>query len=423
MAETLTKQEQDKLLDQIKAARIASKRMAILGEIDKNQALGLIERELLESVEEIVSANKLDLEEARKNNTSAANIDRLTLNAQRIQGMAKGIRNIINIKEEIGRVEEGWTHPKGMRISKVRVPLGVIGIIYEARPNVTTDAIALAIKSGNGLVLRGSCHAWNSNLAIMAVVERALKQTNVPYEGIQFLQCKARESAKLMLSAKEYIDLVIPRGGEELNHFVTANSLIPVLGAGGGTCHTYIDETADLAKAIEIAYNAKVQRPSVCNSCETILVHKNIAKQTLTKLAARLREANVELIGDEQVQALVAGVQAATEEDWAKEYLDLKVAIKVVDSLEDAVDHINHYSTAHSDSIITENMANAEYFKRNIDSACVYVNVSTRFTDGEEFGFGAEMGISTQKMHARGPIGLRELCTYKYIIEGEGQTR
>ncbi len=423
MVETLTKQEQDKLLGQIKAARLAARKMAVLGENAKNQALELIERELLESVEEIITANKLDLAEATKNKTSAANMDRLTLTAQRIAGMAKGIRNIINIKEEIGRVEEGWAHPKGMRISKVRVPLGVIGIIYEARPNVTTDAIALAIKSGNGLVLRGSCHAWNSNLAIMAVVERALKQTTVPHEGIQFLQCKARESAKLMLAAKEYIDLVIPRGGEELNHFVTENSLIPVLGAGGGTCHTYIDESADIAKAIEISYNAKVQRPSVCNSCETILVHKNIAAKALPKLATRLREASVELIGDEQVQALVTGVKAATEEDWAKEYLDLKVTLKVVDDVQAAVEHINHYSTAHSECIVTENMENAEYFKRNVDSACVYVNVSTRFTDGEEFGFGAEMGISTQKMHARGPIGLRELCTYKYIIEGEGQIR
>lgn len=423
MVETLTKQEQEKLIAQIKAAKVFSRQMAALGENTKNQALELIERELLESVDEIIAANTKDLAEATKNNTSVANIDRLTLNAKRIQAMAQGIRNIINIKEEIGRVEEGWQHPKGMRISKVRVPLGVIGIIYEARPNVTTDAIALALKSGNGLVLRGSCHAWHSNLAIMAVVERALKQTSVPSEGLQFLQCKARESAKLMLAAKEYIDLVIPRGGEELNRFVIDNSLIPVLGAGGGTCHTYIDETANLANAIEICYNAKVQRPSVCNSCETILIHKNIAAAVLPKLALRLREAKVELIGDEQVTKLVSGVTAATEEDWAKEYLDLKVAIKVVDNLEDAVEHINHYSTAHSECIVTENMANAEYFKQHIDSACVYINVSTRFTDGEEFGFGAEMGISTQKMHARGPIGLRELCTYKYIIEGEGQTR
>ncbi len=423
MVETLTQQEQEKLLSQIKAAKAFSRQLAVLGETAKNQALELIERELLESVEEVIAANKLDLEEARKNNTCAANMDRLTLNEQRIQGMAKGIRNIINIKEEISRVEEGWKHPKGMRISKVRVPLGVIGIIYEARPNVTTDAIALAIKSGNGLVLRGSCHAWHSNLAIMAVVERALKQTTVPYEGIQFLQCKARESAKLMLSAKEYIDLVIPRGGEELNHFVTQNSLIPVLGAGGGTCHTFIDETADITKAIEICYNAKVQRPSVCNSCETILVHKNIAAKTLPRLAERLREAKVELIADEQVAKYVSGTTAATEADWSKEYLDLKVAIKVIDSLEAAVEHINHYSTAHSECIVTQDMVNAEYFKQHIDSACVYINVSTRFTDGEEFGFGAEMGISTQKMHARGPIGLRELCTYKYIIEGEGQVR
>ncbi len=413
--------EEELLLQQIKTAKAFSRQLAVLGESDKNQALAMIKEALLAATDSILVANQIDIEEAKRNKTCSANLDRLLLNESRIQSMAQGISKVINIPEEIARVESGWRHPLGMRISRVRVPLGVIGIIYEARPNVTTDAVALAIKSANGLVLRGSCHAWHSNLAIMQVVSKTLAQTKVPAEAIQFLHCKTRDSGRVMLSAKDHIDLIIPRGGEELNRFVTENSSVPVLGAGGGTCHVYVDEYADLDKAIEISYNAKVSRPSVCNSCETILVHKSVAERFLAPLSKKLE--TVAIVGDKTVCALIPSASPAQEEDWHREYLDLKVSIKVVQSLEEAVEHINHYSTAHSESIVTENMSHAEYFKRMVDSACVYVNVSTRFTDGEEFGFGAEMGISTQKMHARGPIGLRELCTYKYIIEGEGQVR
>lgn len=423
MVETLSKEEEIQLQEQIKAARKASRKLANIKESDTNTALNLIERELLESVNYILEANKKDLAVADEEGMEAALKDRLTLSHDRLRAMAQGIRSIANLKEVRGQVIDGWLHPKGMRISQVRVPLGVIGIIYEARPNVTTDAVALAIKSGNGLVLRGSCHAWHSNNAIIDVVKRALEQTNLPQDAIQFLQCKSRDSAKLMLAAKDDIDLVIPRGGEGLNHFVMSNSLIPVLGAGGGNCHTYIDKDADLEKAIKVAVNAKTHRPSVCNSCESILVHEQIASKVLPPLLKELQSAGVEIVGDQTVQNLGQGIAAATDEDWATEYLDMKVSIKVVDSIDEAIEHINSNSTQHSEAIITESMEAALQFKQEIDSAAVYVNVSTRFTDGEEFGFGAEMGISTQKMHARGPIGLKELTTYKFIIEGEGQIK
>lgn len=413
----------DGLNQQITQAKEASLAMSLLSESEKNLALELIERELRESVSEIIAANEKDLTNPDNADLTTALKDRLKLDSQRIMGMATGIRKIMAIPDPIGQVLEGWQHPNGMKITKYRVPLGVIGIIYEARPNVTTDAIALAIKSGNSVVLRGSRQAWNTNLAIMNVVNRALKQTKVPVAAIQYLADKSREGCKVLLRAEGLIDLVIPRGGEDLNKFVTDNSLIPVLGAGGGTCHTYIDEFADPDKAIAITVNVKVSRPSVCNSCETLLVHKARVDDLLRPLVEALQDKGVEVFGDQAVQAKCSGVEAATEEDWGREYLDLKIAVKVVDELAEAIQHINFYSTGHSEAIVTEDINNAELFKRMINSACVYVNASTRFTDGEEFGFGAEMGISTQKMHARGPIGARELCSYKYVIEGNGQIR
>jgi glutamate-5-semialdehyde dehydrogenase len=413
----------DNLNQQISQAKEASLAMSLLSESEKNMALELIERELRESVSEIVAANTKDLNNPENADLSRSLKDRLKLDANRIMAMATGIRKIIAIPDPVGQVLEGWLHPNGMKITKYRVPLGVIGIIYEARPNVTTDAIALAIKSGNAVVLRGSRQAWNTNLAIMEVVNRALKQTKVPMAAIQYLADKSREGCKVLLRAEGMIDLVIPRGGEELNKFVTDNSLIPVLGAGGGTCHTYLDEFADIDKAIAIAVNAKTSRPSVCNACETILVHNARVDDLLLPLADALQDKGVEIFGDQTVQVKCQGIEAATEEDWGREYLDLKVAIKVVDDIAEAIQHINFYSTGHSEAIVTEDINNAEIFKRMVNSACVYVNASTRFTDGEEFGFGAEMGISTQKMHARGPIGARELCSYKFVIEGNGQIR
>lgn len=411
------------LTQQIKDAKTASPMMVLLSESQKNFALELIERELRESVNYILEANAKDLDNPDNANLSPAMRDRLMLNSERIMSMANGVRKITNMKDPVGNVLDGWQHPNGMRITKVRVPLGVIGIIYEARPNVTTDAIALAIKSGNAVVLRGSKQAWFTNQAIVEVIMRALKQTEIPINAVQYLKDKSREGCKLILQAEGLIDLVIPRGGEVLNKFVTDNAIIPVLGAGGGTCHVYIDQFADFDKAIAIAVNAKVSRPSVCNACETILIHATVKDQILPRLVEALLSKNVEIIGDQELVDKFPFVTNATEEDWAKEYLDLKVSIKLVETIHEAIAHINNYSTGHSEAIITEDLQSAELFKRMIDSACVYVNASTRFTDGEEFGFGAEMGISTVKMHARGPIGAKELCSYKYIIEGNGQIR
>lgn len=418
----ISKLEAIDLNSQMEAAKKASMPMSLLSEQDKNQALELIARELLESSNHILEANKLDLEAGKKEGLSSALIDRLTLNEKRLDGMATGLRKIINLKDPVGVIEEGFINSDGLKISKVRVPLGVIGIIYEARPNVTTDAIGLTIKSGNACVLRGSQQAWNTNLAIMDVVERSLKQSKVPEGAVQYLKDKSRESAKALLAAKGLVDLVIPRGGNQLKDFVMSNALIPVLGAGGGICHVYIDALADLEKAIRISHNAKVQRPGVCNACETILIHKDIKDMILMPLTAELANSAVEIVGDQEVQAALP-CTPAIEEDWATEYLDLKVSIKVVDNLAEAIEHINRYSTGHSDAIITEDYSAAQAFTRTVDSGAVYVNASTRFTDGEVFGMGAEIGISTQKMHARGPIGLKELCSYKYIIEGSGQSR
>jgi glutamate-5-semialdehyde dehydrogenase len=409
------------LLEQIHTAKKNSAKMAMLAEGQKNYALELIERELRESTNYIIEANKKDLENPANADLPAAMRDRLLLDAKRIMSMANGIRKIINIKDPIANVLDGWRHPNGLKITKVRVPLGVIGIIYEARPNVTTDAVALAIKSGNAMVLRGSKQAIHTNSAIMDVVTRALKQTSVPIEAIQYLSDRTREGCKLLLGAVGLIDLVIPRGGETLNKFVTDNALVPVLGAGGGTCHLYIDEFADIDKAINIAINAKTSRPSVCNACESILIHETLKDVVLPLLAEKLLQYNVEILGDQGVQKSLPFAIPVT--DWSKEHLDLKVSIKIVNSIEEAIEHINLYSTSHSETIVTEDRTHADMFMRMIDSACVYINASTRFTDGEEFGFGAEMGISTQKMHARGPIGVKELCSYKYIIEGNGQTR
>ncbi len=411
------------LNQQIRKAKQASLQMAILSSSDKNLALELIERELRESINYIIEANKKDLSNPENADLTAALRDRLMLDAERIMSMATSVRKITNMPDPVGNALDGWLHPNGMRITKVRVPLGVIGIIYEARPNVTVDAIALAIKSGNAVVLKGSRQAWYTNNAIMEVIARVLKQTKVPLEAIQYLHDRSRSGCKVLLQASGLIDLVIPRGGETLNKFVVDNSLIPVLGAGGGVCHTYIDEHADIAKAITIAVNAKVSRPSVCNSCETILVHSKIADKVLSPLMDALTAKKVEIIADKFISAKFPSVTAATDESWSMEYLDLKVSMKVVGDIKEAINHINFYSTGHSEAIVTEDLSSTELFKRMINSACVYINASTRFTDGEEFGFGAEMGISTQKLHARGPIGAKELCTYKFIIEGNGQIR
>lgn len=410
-------------IDQLKLAKESSRKLANTTEEERNKALELIAEELLKSESFIVLENQKDISEGKKNNLSDALLDRLLLNEKRLAGMASGIKKVIAQKDPIGKTLDIKKHSNGMTIEKVSVPLGVICVIYEARPNVTTDAVALALKSGNAIILRGSQHATCSNQAIVSVINKALSKSSLNPDVVQFISSKDREETIKILERDEYIDLVIPRGGEDLKNFVQKHSKIPVIGAGGGTCHLFIDETADEKTGLEIAINAKTQRPGVCNAIETILVHKNISKTFLPNLDKRLKEKNVEIFACDKTKNIIKDAKDATEEDWCKEYLDLKVAIKVVDSIDEAINHINKYGTKHSESIITKDKTNTKKFQNEIDAACVYVNASTRFTDGEEFGFGAEVGISTQKLHARGPIGLEQLVTYKYLINGEGQSR
>ena len=411
-------------LSQLKAAKDASRKLTKSTNEERNKALDSISNELINSKDKLLSANQKDLEEGKKNNLSSALLDRLLLSEHRLKEMANGVQKVLAQSDPIGKYLATWKHPQGMDITKITVPLGVVCVIYEARPNVTIDAVSLSIKSGNAIVLRGSQHSINSNQAITDVIHKALsKCISIDPNAVQFISKKDREETIKILEAKEYIDLVIPRGGEDLKDFVLKYSKIPVIGAGGGTCHLFIDESTKEKMTLDIAINSKTQRPGVCNSIETILVHKNIAATILPKLEKALLEKNVEIFGCEKTREYVKSAKLATEEDWYKEYLDLKVAVKIVDSLEEAVDHINKYGTKHSESILTEDKNNAKKFQEEVDAACVYVNASTRFTDGEEFGFGSEIGISTQKLHARGPIALEQLVTYKYLISGSGQIR
>ena len=415
-------------IEQLKLAKKASRKLAKSSNKERNEALELMSKGLLESKDQILNANQKDIEEGRKNNLSNALLDRLILNEKRLIGMAESIKKVIAQSDPIGKVLKTWKHERGMNIQQISVPLGVVCVIYEARPNVTTDAISLALKSGNAIILRGSQHARNSNQAIIDVIHKALvrafcEMPLIDPNIIQFVSNKEHEETITILEAIEYVDLIIPRGGEELKNFVLKYSKIPVIGAGGGTCHLFIDESAEEKMTLDIAVNAKTQRPGVCNAIETILIHKNIAKDILPKLEISLKSKNVEIFGCDGTKKIISNVKPACEDDWYKEYLDLKIAVKIVNSLEEAIDHINKYGTKHSESIITENKDNGKKFQEEVDAACVYVNTSTRFTDGEEFGFGAEIGISTQKLHARGPIALEQLVTYKYLIMGEGQIR
>ena len=410
-------------ISKLKAAKSASCKLAQASNELRNEVLEMISTLILDKKDSILLANQKDIEEGKINKLPNALLDRLLLNEKRLVSMSESIKKVALQKDPIGQILTSWKHPKGMNIQKITVPLGVVCVIYEARPNVTTDAVSLAIKSGNAIVLRGSQHAINSNQAIVDVIQNALSKTKLDPNIVQFILSKERDETIKILEAKEYVDLVIPRGGEDLKDFVLKHSRIPVIGAGGGTCHLFIDETGEEKTALEIAINAKTQRPGVCNAIETILVHKNIAPKILPKLGNALKEKSVEMFGDEDTRKYIAESKPATEEDWYKEYLDLKVAIKVVSSLDEAIRHINKYGTKHSESIITKDKTSAKRFQEEVDAACVYVNASTRFTDGEEFGFGSEIGISTQKLHARGPIALEQLVTYKYLITGEGQVR
>ena len=375
--------------NQLMAAKRASRKLAKSKREDRDQALELISKQLLESKDSIIAANKKDIEEGTQHGLADALIDRLVLNEQRLTGMTGSIQNIVSQKDPIGRVLASWKLRNGMAIEQVTVPFGVICVIYEARPNVTTDAVSLAIKSGNAIILRGSHHAINSNEAIVNVIREALSKSKLDPDIVQFISKKEREESVRILQATEYVDLVIPRGGNELKKLVEQNSKIPVIGAGGGTCHLFVDDGADEKMALDIAVNAKTQRPGVCNAIETILVHKNIASGIMPKLEQALGEKGVKIHGCDRTRKLMKTATPVPQDDWSKEYLALEVAVKIVDSLEEAVNHINQYGTKHSEAIVTKSTENAKQFQEDVDAACVYVNASTRFTDGEEWGLGS----------------------------------
>ena len=404
-------------------AKTAARQLAVAGE-KKNDALKAIAKALTEHQEEIMQANQIDLENGRNNGLSAALIDRLTLGAERIKGVADGVLEVAALPDPIGTVISGSTRPNGMAITKVRVPLGVIGIIFEARPNVTVDAAVLCLKSGNAVILRGGKEAIHSNQCLTAIMQDAIESVGLDRHCVQLIQDTSRQSSIELMELTEYLDVLIPRGGKGLIKAVVANAKVPVIETGAGNCHVFVDESADIEMAANIIYNAKTSRPSVCNAIETILVHEKIAEKALPVIKARLDEKNVELRGCARTRAILGeSVVPAEESDWETEYGDYILAVKVVDSLEEAVAHIDRYSTGHSECIVTRDYQNARRFTAAVDSAAVYVNVSTRFTDGGMFGLGAEIGISTQKLHARGPMGLNELTSMKFIIEGEGQVR
>lgn len=409
-------------LNQIgKQAQIAARQLAILDTASKNKGLIAMANALIANQATILTANKQDL--ANANEMPKKFLDRLMLNEQRITDMANGLRSIAQLSDPTAQIDRGWISADGLQIIQRRVPLGVIGIIFEARPNVTADAAGLTFKSGNAVILRGGKEALQTNLAIAKVLREALTQSGLPADAIQMIADPSHQSAQEMMNLTQYIDVLIPRGGRGLIQRVVKTATVPVIETGAGNCHVYVDRDADLEMATAIAVNAKVQRPSVCNAAEKLLIHKDIAKQYLPAITHALIDHGVQLRGDETAREIVPEIIPATAEDWDTEYNDLIMAVKVVDSLDAAITHINDHSTHHSETIITNNLERGRKFQEQIDSACVYVNASTRFTDGGMFGFGAEIGISTQKLHARGPMGLHQLTTIKYEITGNGQVR
>ena len=404
------------------AAKEAAAVLRTAGE-KKRRALLEAAQALRAAAPEILAANAVDLAAARENGMRDAMLDRLTLTEARIEAMAQGVEDVAAQRDPVGRVLSGETRPNGLKIEKVTVPMGVIGIIFEARPNVTSDAAALCLMAGSAVILRGGKEAFHSNMAVTSVLQAALERAGLPRTAVQLVQDTSRESSREMMGLVGYLDLLIPRGGAGLIRAVVENARVPVIETGVGNCHVYVDESADVDMAAEIIFNAKTSRPSVCNAIETILVHEKIAEKALPAIAARLREKQVELRGDDRTRAILPEAVPASEADWETEYLDYILAVRVVDSLDEAVAHIARYSSGHSECIVTRDLRAAEAFTARVDSAAVYVNASTRFTDGGEMGLGAEIGISTQKLHARGPMGLNEIVSYKYVIRGDGQVR
>ena len=411
-----------------KEAKAASKKLAFLDTETKNKALLDIADALLARQKEILSANKLDYKEAEASGMNAAMLDRLMLSASRLEGIAKDVRTVATLPDPVGEIIEECTLPNGLQLIKKRVPLGVIGAIYESRPNVTVDIAVLCLKAGNAVILRGGKETLRSNMALVKVVQEAAYKAGIPQGAIQLIESTDRALVDHMLKMREIIDLMIPRGGAGLIKLITENAAMPVVAGGIGVCHTYVDKDADLKKAVDIVYNAKVQRPTVCNALDTILVHTDMAERFLPIVAQELAKAGVEMHCDEHSLAILKPIPSlklvpANDDDWGKEFLALIAAIKVVDSLDEALEHIERYGSGHSEAIITENKVTASRFLNEVDAACVYANASTRFTDGGQFGLGAEIGISTQKFHARGPMALREITTYKWLVMGDGQVR
>lgn len=397
--------------------------MGLLGTDEKNHILLCVADSLVNESERILKANALDTDNAIKNGMNQGLIDRLRLTTERIQGMADGIRKVSALEDPVGEVLSMKKRPNGLMIGQKRVPIGVIGIIYESRPNVTADAFALCFKTGNAVILRGGSDAINSNREIVAVINETLEREGITYQALSLIADTDRQVVTEMLHLNEFIDVIIPRGGAGLIKMVVENSTVPVIETGTGNCHIYVDESADFDMALDIIENAKTQRIGVCNACESLVVHRNIINEFVPLLVERLKKHNVEIRGDREALSASPYIVEASDEDWGKEYLDYIISLKTVSGIDEAIEHINRYNTGHSEAIITKDYGNSQKFLDRIDAACVYVNASTRFTDGFEFGFGAEIGISTQKLHARGPMGLKELTTTKYIIYGNGQIR
>lgn len=405
------------------AAKQAAAKLAVTSTAVKNAALLAMAAALEAQQSEILAANERDMTAAAAKGMKSSMLDRLKLTAERISGMADGLRQVAGLADPVGNVIDGKTLPNGLHITKIRVPLGVIGIIYEARPNVTADAAGLCLKSGNAVILKGGSEAMESNKTVAAILAQAAEGAGIPAGSIQFIDTSDRQAVQDLIHMNGLVDVVIPRGGAGMIQAVVRNASVPVIETGAGVCHTYVDKDADVEMAMKIAFNAKVQRPSVCNAMETLLVHKDIADKFLPMMLMMYNSSAVEICGDEAVQEYSGQVHPVTEEDWSTEYGDLRLSVKIVDSIEEAMAHIAKYGTGHSECIVTNNYQAAQLFQYTVDAAAVYVNASTRFTDGNEFGFGAEIGISTQKLHARGPMALPELTSTKYLINGNGQVR